>query len=377
MTPKTQIIQQMQAIGQETYEIGMMKRENNRTLHLSDERNVYEMIDLLYKYSQRNDEKSKENIYIRPLPDIEHNVIFLDDLTPAALNYLKEKGILPACVVQTSEKSGVPSLHAWYKLPENVDRPTRKAVEYRILTDLHERFPDPDPKKCPGDFGSCDGGHYGRLAGFHNHGLTSPRDNPVSLIESTGHTLSSDVAQRLLTEAAPFIDRNPTPKNFEALETIWQRPYENNKTVQYVKENILPKVDSSRPPYQQDFFICMYLLRKGFSEADTKKALLELSPHTINEDRKRNPAYYIDLTLSKARQALDQDPPPIPSRGAACASAFSSSAPAGASAPATGSDTNTNAQTQPPASKPRLTLPAVNRRKMGVKPRHSAFSPKP
>lgn len=367
MDTKQQVIRQMQAIGQKVYEIGMMKRENYRTLHQSDIRTVVEMVDHLYRYKPKNGNLHKENIYIRALPDEIHNVIFLDDLTPDALNYMKEKGVLPAAVVHTSTKSGIASLHAWYKLPQNMDRATRKAVEYILLTELHAAFPD-DPQ--PGDFGSNDGGHYGRLAGFQNHGLTSPRDCPVILTEATGHTLSHDVGQQLLEKAAPFIDYEPTPNTFEPLNEIWERPYENPKIVHYFKENVLPKIDYSRPPYQQDFFLVCYLLRKQFSPADVKKVLLELTPHPIHEGRKRNPPYYLWLTMKDAAEAIEANPhdyqPRIsphsaPGLGYGGAHVLLPFAGAGATAPAPGSQPTEHTAT--PKRPPR-------RIPMGVKPRN-------
>lgn len=333
-----QVRRQLEALGQKIYEIGMMRFDEGieDTLRRSDFRTPHQVMDHLYRY--RNFSANGENIYVRATPDAIHGIIFLDDVTPDAQAYLEADGIIPASVVETSRTpAGVPRLHCWYRLAWKVDRPTRKAIEYVLITRLHGRFPNPDPKQCPGDFGSNDGGHYGRLAGFHNHGLRTPRDCPTTLVSASGHILSPEVTEKLIQEATPHIDRTPKKKDFEDLDEIRSRPYEKPRIVTFIKEKVYPKIDPDRAPFEQDFWMVCYLLKSKFSQADVKKALLELTPNPIHEGRKRNPPYYLDLTMTKALKAVKMkrevpltQPDPIPDPehgGAACVPA-----PAGAGA---------------------------------------------
>ena len=312
------IEKQFSALGQDEYEIVKMRRETGATknLYQTDIRTIEDMKRKIDSYQV--DVERGENLYIRALPDSIHEVIFIDDTHQDAIDFLAQQDILPACVVETSVKNERASLHAWYRLSESVNRATRKAIEYVLIKKQHDKFPDPDIKKMPGDFGSNDGGHLGRLAGSHNFGLTKPKNNAVLLVESTGYVLSQRVTDKLLEEAEKHIT---TFKKFDAdLENIKSHAYDNQKIVQYFKENVIPKMNSACAHFEQDFFAVTYLLKAKFSEADIKKVLLEFDPNPIFERKIGHEAHYLEVTVFNAKQKLETSPPkaPIKTQGGGC-----------------------------------------------------------
>lgn len=313
-----EIEKQFWALGQDQYEIVKMRREPGtvNNFYQTDTRTLDDMRRKIDKYSM--DVQQGENLYIRALPDDIHEVIFLDDMSEEAVDFLsRKKGMIPCCIVETSEKNGKPSLHCWYRLDEPTDRPTRKAIEYHLISMLHENFPDPDPKKMPGDFGSNDGCHLGRLAGSWNYGLTSRKNNPIMLVEASGHILSYYVTQDLLEKSEKYRDINRKKIDIE-LEKIISHEYDNEKIVQWYRENAIPKMISTRPHFEQDFdSVCRLLKAKpNFSDLDIMKVLWENDPNPIQERKQSHEAHYLALTVYKAKKhlgiATEEVPSPTP-----------------------------------------------------------------
>ena len=307
----TQAESQMIALAQPEYEIAKMRREPGATknLYQSDRRTIEEMRRKAAAYAA--DTARGENLYIRADPDGIHDIIFIDDTRQEAVDYLDAQGIKPACTVETSVKHGKASLHTWYRLSEPTDRMTRKAVEYTLIKKLHEQFPDPDPERMPGDYGSCDGGHLGRLAGSRNYGLTKPKDNAVVLVEATGYVLSADVTAALLSEAEE--NKKEMRKLDADLEEVKNHEYENIKIIQWYKENVVPRMRKELPHFRQDFFAVCAMLRAKFGEMDIKKVLWDHDPNPIQERKVGHEAHYLACTLYNARAEVGNAHSPKPS----------------------------------------------------------------
>lgn len=299
-----QIERQMYSMGQTEYEIVKMKRMPGalKNLYISDIRTIEDMSKHIDKYIY-DVQQRKENLYIRAIPDYSHPVIFLDDMNEESLNFLISKGINPCCTVQTSIKQGNPSFHVWLKLCEDVDRPIRKVVEYYLIKELHEQFPN----QKPGDFGSNDGGHLGRLAGSWNFGLLKQKNNPVVLVSSDGCTLSPQVTQMLLAESSIYIDQCTNKKIDNDLHKINLHEYENPKIIKYFKENVIPKMNANYPHYQQDLFAAGKLLYAGFSEMDVKKVLLEHDPNPISTRKPEREALFLSHIINQCQDNTSQN----------------------------------------------------------------------
>lgn len=361
---------QMIALKQSEYEIVKMRRKPGTTKNLfqSDQRTVKDMKRKSDAYAADTDRG--ENLYIRAEPDGVHEVVFVDDTHQQAVDFLAAQGIEPACIVETSVKHGVPSLHAWYLLSEPVDRVTRRAVEYTLIKQLHEQFPHDDPARMPGDFHSCDGGHLGRLAGSWNHGLSKPKNNAVTLVEATGRILSPEVTARLLAEAEE--NKKELVKLDADLEEIKNHTYQNPKIVQYFRENVVPKMDSRKPHYLQDFFATCYMLNAKFAEDDIKKVLWEHDPNPVSERKVGHEAHYLAVTLYKAQAKvgtpLSPKPSLAPSVGGGSGDAFCLSAGACASVPPSPLSAANPGATAPDIEKPYSTWGDGKRKRGSISP---------
>lgn len=306
----SQVEKQMAALGENIYEIAKMRwsEEKNRALSIDDILTIDKIRERAKRYAL--DEINGENLYIRAIPQNRHPIIFIDDTTPAATAFLREQGIIPACTVQTStDEDGIPRLHCWYRMPEKIDVQTRKAVEKVLINRLHAKFPHPDPKKRPGDVGSNDGQHRGRLAGSWNHGLGKERDCPVTLLEASGHVLSSTVADALLDEAAPFIDYSPKRKPSASLMEIQEHKYERPSIEDFYRKMVVPKMDSRKAHYQQDIFAIGFLIKSGFCELDIKKVLLLHDPNPIEKRKAGREDWFLETIFREVEEALGKKAP--------------------------------------------------------------------
>lgn len=315
--------EQMQALGENIYEIAKMRwnERENRTMSVEDRLTVDQIREKQGRYAI--DEVNGENLYIRAPHDALHPIIFVDDNTPAGTEFLRGQGIIPACVVHTSTRDdGKPSLHCWYRMPERLDAPTRKAVEKILINRLHDKFPNKDKKKMPGDFGSNDGIHRGRLAGTWNFGLGKERDCPVVLLEASGHILSDAVAARLLEKAAPYIDYSPKRKPSAGLEEIRGHTYERPSIVDFYLTKVVPLMNPEREHYHQDLFAVGRLLNNGFCEMDIKKVLLLHDPNPIEDRKAGHEAHFLENIIQEAQGKKAPNPGggevlmPLPSAGA-------------------------------------------------------------
>lgn len=339
---------QFEALGQETYEIGMINQGTGK--HMSDPRTIVTLEKKFDRYITMNSQG--ENIYIRAPQDEAHGLLMLDDLDERGLAFITEKFSSPACIVETSECN----FQCWYRLPQRFEREDRKIME-RVFVEALQKQGLPIDKK------SADGGHYGRLAGFIN---CKPSRNGfcVRLVNADGHILSKDNVEYLLEMAKSL---SITEK--EAQKTISDANLYDIQNHIYTNQKILKDIvwiaESLRPtnsPSETDWYIACRLAKKGYTENDIAKALLDFSPHDIQ--RKHDPAYYLNLT---AANAVKKYPPASPTTAkeptpttekqvGACCSCARSPEPAGGGE-GHHKPTNTATPTRP------------KRRAMGVKPR--------
>lgn len=314
--------QQFLALGQETYEIGMINQATGK--HMSDPRTIITLEKKFDRYLEKN--SNGENIYIRAPQDEPHSLLMLDDLNEAGLNFISEKFAHPACIVETSECN----FQCWYRLPQRFEREDRKNMERVFVEALHKQG-------LPVDKKSADGGHYGRLAGFIN---CKPSRNGfcVKLVNADGHILTDDNVEYLL-DAAQQLAITDT----EAKITILNANIHDIKSHIYTNSKILKDIvwiaESLRPtnsPSETDWYIACRLAKKGYTENDISKALLEFSPNDIS--RKHDPAYYLNLTASNAvkkyppatsPQPTPKEPPTPPKQVGACCSCACSPSTAG------------------------------------------------
>ncbi len=176
------VLTQLRAMSCEQYEIGV--RDSVRGVMMTRTWSAAEVEQgvpwLKHVNAQNND------IYIRPAGSL--GLILVDDLVGPALDRLRQDGLAPAVVIETSPGN----YQAWLRISHEPLQPELASAAARIVA---ERF--------GGDANSADWRHFGRLAGFTNRKAKHARGDrkqPYVLV----HEARGSVAERageLLTEA--------------------------------------------------------------------------------------------------------------------------------------------------------------------------------
>lgn len=322
---------QMTALGKNIYDIGLISQDGKVMSDIRQESEFSYAISRAHNFNM----PERENVYIRAVRTHKHDILILDDVRSAGIDYLR-KHYPPACIVETSIDDEGSRYQVWVRLSSSHDAATRKNCEKVIINDL-------ESIGLYADRGANDGQHYGRLAGFHNYGFPDkPRNHCVFLIEDSGTILSSYVTETLLEKALNL----PQPQRgervpWESLEEIQDHEYEQSKIIAYVRDILAPKAtdpDRSRA----DSFICARCSYNAFSERDTRKALLEYGPN--NAYRKGSPRAVAQYLCRTVENAMKVNPPKIQqsqnNRRECAVSAVSSACP-GADAPESASVSTT------------------------------------
>lgn len=296
MNKEEAIRAQWDALGQQRYEFGQITQDG-RTWN--DIRRWENLRQKLERYTTSNEE-GKENIYIRPVPADEHSIIFLDDVTVEGINFLRENGIFPACVAETSQTN----FQIWIRLANHQPREIRKGIERYIIGLLEQHG-------YHADSGSADGMHYGRLVGFINQ-KPSRGGFRVALIEATGEILSDEKTTFLLQQSLATATTSLAVTNdcYPSLEDIRVNEYDQPDIVEFFGK-LLPSIYPGGDRSRQDFMLCARCAKEGYSEKDICKALLELGPHDCM--RKSKPSQYLYKTVRAAiahesRKLAEQTP---------------------------------------------------------------------
>ena len=142
----------MWAMNCERYDVSLLRFRDDKTFKQTagyctlDGMNVM-LGDLVRQNAQG------ENIIIRPELSLDRALVLVDDVEEMDIEKLRDNGLEPCCVVETSPKN----YQAWIDFgPEPMPLADRK-----ILARWIAGFVDADPA-------SADAVHYGRLAGFTN-----------------------------------------------------------------------------------------------------------------------------------------------------------------------------------------------------------------
>jgi hypothetical protein len=273
---------QVRAMGCTSYEIGILKAGQMllRTWTVAE---LEHGLPWLKRVNAQG-----HDIYIRPAGSV--GLILLDDVDPAAIIRLKQDGLAPAVVVETSPGND----QAWLRVAPQPIAPALATMVARILA---ERY--------GGDPASADWRHFGRLAGFTNrkpkHRQESGMQPYVLVREAAGVTaergalLLEEAAARLaaMEEAQPVT--GPLPSEIAGADALRSPGAAYARSAERIMGR-WPKVDLSR----LDWMVCRDLAAAslGVDEAYLHQALREGSPH-LAERKAGHVDDYIGRTASK------------------------------------------------------------------------------
>ena len=279
------IARQLRGMGAEQYEIGLRDSTTGKMLTRTwTPQQVENSIPWLKQMNSHG-----RDIYVRPAGST--GLILVDDLNLGSLERMRQDGLKPAAITQTSPLN----YQAWVRLS---DRPVPQEQATAAAKILAERY--------GGDPNSADWRHYGRLAGFTNQkGVHTRSDGkqPYVLLESYHGKIAIN-AQNLLTEADEHLKATQVSKKVqtpsESSQNAAATPSEKQRALTTFQKFYQRSTEHhpSEDPSRMDWAVCKQLAKLNFSEDALKHALSEGSPH-LHERKAGHAEDYIDRTVRK------------------------------------------------------------------------------
>ncbi|MBU2766514.1 hypothetical protein HAP94_09990 [Acidithiobacillus ferrivorans] len=290
--------QQIEAMGCEHYEIGILDRGNNKqkgSMKLA----TYSKDSILKAVPYFKSENSSNNrdIFIRPSRAHKHanSLILVDDINKSMIDdTMKKKGYEPCCAVQTSPYN----YQAWVKLNSGINPELQGVISRQLQQTLSA------------DAGSASKEHFGRLAGFTNRKPCHVDDagmHPFAkLKESTGVVATS--ADKLIQEGKDELRR----QNEILSSTVQSKPlvvtnvHISANGIDAWWESTMATLDQRTRGQQDmsqsriDFSIATMLADKGCSLVEVAEALTRNSPG-LTERKPGHESEYAMLTSAKAQ----------------------------------------------------------------------------
>ena len=228
------------------------------------------------------------DIYIRPDRKSNHAYLLLDDLAKSKIELMKEEGIQPCLILETSPDN----YQSLIFLPEGMPAKARKHYE-RVLQQQYQSDP-----------GSCDGQHFFRLAGFINRKPKYDALNPFWVLcrsSKPGATIASDAWERLKEQTnvdthIQTISKHKIPATNYLVEAEESVTTNSESVSEWLRDEVARQMmqvsdDQSRAEWRA----CGVLLRDGVSRKELVIALVDISSfrkgkaaaqyatHTINK----------------------------------------------------------------------------------------------
>jgi hypothetical protein len=219
-----------------------------------------------------------KDIYIRPAG--EHAMSLVDDLTPQSVAKMREDGVIPAALVQTSPGNFQAWVYHGQVLP--------KDVSTQIARDLASAY--------GGDLKAADWRHFGRLAGFTNRKPKHLQPNGhqpfCRLLWATGQ--SYDRAGAYITRAETAVAEQQKALLAQRRE-ILQAPVRGPaKTIDAFRNDPRYEGDAHR----SDYAYSLYALSHGVPEHQVASAIagrdLGKKGNPVQQQR------YVEGTIKKA-----------------------------------------------------------------------------
>jgi len=251
------------------FEVGLRNQETGKMMLREWNREQFSQNNVNWLKRQN---VNNEDIYIRPKRTDRGCLILVDDIDGMDVDLMKDDGIQPAAVIETSHKN----MQVWIKLNQTVDYYTRMEIS-RILAEDYG-----------GDKNSIDPHHFGRLAGFTNRKpeyITNMGFPFVLLRESKGVECGSS---QILVERAN--KRWEARRSLDMPKFIKSESDKNKNVSDYsqlyknVRQSYLEKVgtdDLSRI----DWAFCNILYPRIKNQEQLAQILADTSPEI--EDRKK------------------------------------------------------------------------------------------
>jgi hypothetical protein len=273
------------------YKLGVFcrdKKEMEIKYSLQD-KHVLQLIPWL-----RSENSKGKDIFIGQSNNVDRALILIDDLSSHNLGLMRQRGVNPACVLETSPNN----FQAWVSLgTEPMPKEQRKIVAACLA------------KEFGGDPASTDANHFGRLAGFTNnkpkyltndgypvvlchcasgqHAQKSEEIRKWAIIRSANETRMKELKK-------PSINPSPNEKRGSLDPDLAYARYFSQwlKTVKFQKKS----EDYSRG----DFAVTCRMLKEGYSKKEIIESIINCSPDL----KRRKPNHCLDYASRTVEAAL-------------------------------------------------------------------------
>lgn len=280
---------QLQGMGADKYEVGILDSMGDMLIRRWSTSQVMGSIGWL-KHRNLND----CDIYIRP--DGSQGLILLDDVNVGTLSRLRDDGLVPACVVESSPLN----FHAWIRLSlVPIDNDLATAVA-QYLADCY----DTDPN-------SADWRHFGRLGGFTNR-----KPEHVGDDGRFPYVLVHDCPGAIAPKAESIFDAvGEWRKKREEAEarSLGKRPQIstlplNSDAVSYYRSELhglIGKYGHELNESKADWMIANRMAERGYTRWMIAAAIEAISPD-LQQRKRGHVADYIKLTVDNVFRRFEQ-----------------------------------------------------------------------
>jgi hypothetical protein len=263
------VANQLRAMNCDLYKIGIYDRNNNKMDYRPnlDYNNIINLIPKL-KYENLNG----KDIFIGQPDNIDRALILVDDLSSNKIQLTRQRGVSPACIVETSPGN----FQVWISLGmEPMPKEQRKIVAVAMCDEFG------------GDPASTAANHFGRLAGFTNRKLKylTGKGFPFILCRSsTGQHAEKSDKIRAWAKAKEMSTKDSNDKNRQLLFVSPSKSLTKigpdltfisyfDQWLKHIKAKNKDE-DLSRG----DFAVAARMLKEGYTKSEIIAALIAYSP---------------------------------------------------------------------------------------------------
>ncbi|NRA71978.1 MAG: hypothetical protein HRU24_13230 [Gammaproteobacteria bacterium] len=276
---------QLNAMNCQEYELGLLDRINDKMICRSFKKN--EVLNAVQWFKHKNTQG--QDIFIRPKGSI--GLIFFDDVSLSILDRMKDDGLEPAIITESSPQN----YQGWVRIS---NQPIEKSLATHCANIIANKY--------KGDLNSADHRHFGRLAGYCN--------NKPEHVNSLGKypfvkltTRNGRIAEK--PEAIIFAAKERAAKfELNAINQVVFKQANSNSDVAsviaYDHYQQLIKQYTDNPEYELnlnavDWQVATALANAGYTYDVVFECLLSNSPNIDQRKGKGRGAKYVERTLIK------------------------------------------------------------------------------
>ena len=283
----------LSALNASLYEVGIGHPHHGMMLRTFDAGQIYGNIDWL-----RHRNACGCDIYIRPA--YSHGIVMLDDLDSRSVSRLRDDGLEPCAVVETSRGN----FHVWIRLIYNREM---RSLDIRLIRALLATL----AAQYGADPNATDWRHFGRLPGFTNRKpsriLPSGR-SPFVLLRS-GHPIVATRGREYLIKARLRLtvhrSTTPTPLHGDACQKVLSY---QDRILRILSINHGQPWTLDPDPSRLDFMVAREMLAQGMPTSAVRGSLLD-SPR-IGIRKAGHVDDYIERTIKATLDACTLYPAP-------------------------------------------------------------------